>query len=221
LFPSFAAVPAVPVAIRDAKLSRLLKVSVEQHQRVGERKIETKTMNYSTITQKDEPILNREVKLSLKTILGAAAFVSFVIGSLAVVAVAPSQSNKDVAFYNHHGWNGDGTCDRKTCDPDSTSNANCPSKHCPLCLDQGDGYRCTSHGEVHPKATSPTCEELYATALKKLAISQEQDKLHQLAMGGEKFSEAVSDEQLDEQLKTLRKKVEIAELREKLDHLGG
>ena len=179
-------------------------------------------MNYSTITQKDEPILNREVKLSLKTILGAAAFVSFVIGSLAVVAVAPSQSNKDVAFYNHHGWNGDGTCDRKTCDPDSTSNANCPSKHCPLCLDQGDGYRCTSHGEVHPKATSPTCEELYATALKKLAISQEQDKLHQLAaMGGIKFSEAVSDGQLDEQLKTLRKKVEIAELRDKLQQLGG
>ena len=179
-------------------------------------------MNYSTITQKDEPILNREVKLSLKTILGAAAFVSFVIGSLAVVAVAPSQSNKDVAFYNHHGWNGDGTCDRKTCDPDSTSNANCPSKHCPLCLDQGDGYRCTSHGEVHPKATSPTCEELYATALKKLEISQAQDKLHQLAMGGgETFSEAVSDRQLDEQLKTLRKKVEIAELREKLDRLGG
>ena len=34
-------------------------------------------MNYSTITQKDEPILNREVKLSLKTILGAAAFASF------------------------------------------------------------------------------------------------------------------------------------------------
>ena len=81
--------------------------------------------------------------------------------------------------------------------------------------------QCTSHGEVHPKATSPTCEELYATALKKLAISQEQDKLHQLALGGIKFSEAVSDGQLDEQLKTLRKKVEIAELREKLDHLGG
>ena len=40
-------------------------------------------------------------------------------------------------------------------------------------------------------------------------------------MGGEKFSEAVSDGQLDEQLKTLRKKVEIAELREKLDRLGG
>ena len=179
-------------------------------------------MNYSTITQKDEPILNREVKLSLKTILGAAAFVSFVIGSLAVVAVAPSQSNKDVAFYNHHGWNGDGTCDKKTCDPDSTSNANCPSKHCPLCLDKGDGYRCTSHGEVHPKATSPTCEELYATALKKLEISQAQDKLHQLAMGGgETFSEAVSDRQLDEQLKTLRKKVEIAELRDKLQQFGG
>ena len=45
-------------------------------------------MNYSTITQSDEPFLNREVKLSLKTILGAAAFVSFVIGSL-VVVVAP------------------------------------------------------------------------------------------------------------------------------------
>ncbi len=146
---------------------------------------------------------------------------SFVLGSLTVVAVAPSHSNKDVAFYNHHGWNGDGTCDRKACDPDSTSNAKCPSKHCPLCLDQGDGYRCTSHGEVHPKATSPTCEELYATALKKLAISQAQDKLHQLALGGIKFSEAVSDGQLDEQLETLRKKVEIAELREKLDHPGG
>ena len=150
---------------------------------------------------------------------------SFVIGSLAVVAVAPSESQPGtaMAFYNHHGWNGDGTCDKKTCDPDSTSNANCPSKHCPLCLDQGDGYRCTSdsHGEVHPKATSPTCEELYATALKKLAISQEQDKLHQLAMGGIKFSEAVSDGQLDEQLETLRKKVEVAELREKLGRLGG
>ena len=48
-------------------------------------------MNYSTITQSDETFLNREVKLSLKTILGAAAFVSFVIGSLAVVALAPSQ----------------------------------------------------------------------------------------------------------------------------------
>ena len=179
-------------------------------------------MNYSTITQKDEPILNREVKLSLKTILGAAALASFVLGSLAVFAVAPSQSNKDVAFYNHHGWNGDGTCDKKTCDPDSTSNANCPSKHCSLCLDQGDGYRCTSHGEVHPKATSPTCEELYATALKKLEISQAQDKLHQLAaMGGIKFSEAVSDGQLDEQLKTLRKKVEIAELSDRLQQLGG
>ena len=180
-------------------------------------------MNYSTITQSDEPLLNREVKLSLKTILGAAAFVSFVLGSLVVVAApsGPSQPSKDTAFYNHHGWNGDGTCDKKTCDPDSTSNANCPSKHCPLCLDQGDGYRCTSHGEVHPKATSPTCEELYATALKKLAISQEQDKLHQLAMGGIKFSEAVSDGQLDEQLETLRKKVEVAELREKLGRLGG
>ena len=149
---------------------------------------------------------------------------SIVCGS---AMVAPSQPDERVfkpeeaAFYNHHGWNGDGTCDKKTCDPDSTSNANCPSKHCPLCLDQGDGYRCTSHGEVHPKATSPTCEELYATALKKLAISQEQDKLHQLAMGGIKFSEAVSDGQLDEQLEMLRKKVEIAELREKLDHLGG
>ena len=87
---------------------------------------------------------------------------------------------------------------------------------------QGDGYRCTSHGEVHPKATSPTCEELYATALKKLEISQAQDKLHQLAMGGgETFSEAVSDRQLDEQLKTLRKKVEIAELRDKLQQFGG
>ena len=179
-------------------------------------------MNYSTMQESNDPLLNREVRLNIKTILGAAAFVSFVIGSLAVVAVAPSQSNKDVAFYNHHGWNGDGTCDKKTCDPDSTSNANCPSKHCPLCLDQGDGYRCTSHGEVHPKATSPTCEELYATALKKLAISQEQDKLHQLAMGGgETFSEAVSDRQLDEQLKTLRKKVEIAELRDKLQQFGG
>ena len=175
-------------------------------------------MNYSTITQSDETFLNREVRLSLKTILGAAAFVSFVIGSLTVVAVAP---HKEAALYNHHGWNGDGTCDKKACDPDSTSNANCPSKHCPLCLDQGDGYRCTSHGEVHPKATSPTCEELYATALKKLAISQELDKLHQLAMGGQKFSEAVSDGQLDEQLATLRKKVEIAELREKLGRLGG
>jgi hypothetical protein len=81
--------------------------------------------------------------------------------------------------------------------------------------------QCTSHGEVHPKATSPTCEELYATALKKLAISQELDKLHQLAMGGQKFSETVSDGQLDEQLATLRKKVEIAELREKLGRLGG
>ena len=184
-------------------------------------------MNYSTMPQPEAPadepgpLLNREVRLNIKTILGAAAFVSFVIGSLAVVAVAPSQSNKDVAFYNHHGWNGDGTCDRKTCDPDSTSNANCPSKHCPLCLDQGDGYRCTSHGEVHPKATSPTCEELYATALKKLHISQELDKLHQLALGGYPISEAVSDEQLDEQLETLRKKVELAELREKLGHLGG
>ena len=179
-------------------------------------------MNYSTITQKDEPILNREVKLSLKTILGAAAFVSFVLGSLVVVALAPSRPSKDTAFYNHHGWNGDATCNKKTCDPDSTSNANCPSKHCTLCLDQGDGYRCTSHGEVHPKATSPTCEELYATALKKLEISQAQDKLHQLAMGGgETFSEAVSDRQLDEQLKTLRKKVEIAELRDKLQQFGG
>ena len=184
-------------------------------------------MNYSTMPPEmpqapaDEPLLNREVRLNIKTILGAAAFVSFVIGSLAVVALAPSRPSKDTAFYNHHGWNGDATCNKKTCDPDSTSNANCPSKHCPLCLDQGDGYRCTSHGEVHPKATSPTCEELYATALKKLAISQEQDKLHQLAMGGIKFSEAVSDGQLDEQLKTLRKKVEVAELREKLDQLGG
>ena len=212
-------------------------------------------MNYSTMRQEtNEPILNREVRLSLRTILGAAAFAcgpeskpssrapkftaftpssprdtaprvsthrSFVIGALAVVAVAPSQSNKDVAFYNHHGWNGDATCDKKACDPDSTSNANCPSKHCPLCLDQGDGYRCTSHGEVHPKATSPTCEELYATALKKLAIAQENDKLHQLALGGIKFSVDVSDGQLDEQLETLRKKVEIAELREKLDHPGG
>ena len=182
-------------------------------------------MNYSTMHQDQEaqePSAHREVRLSLKTILGAAAFASFVLGSLAVVAVAPpGQSNKDVALYNHHGWNGDGTCDKKACDPDSTSNANCPSKHCPLCLDQGDGYRCTSHGEVHPKATSPTCEELYATALKKLHISQELDKLHQLALGGKGFSEAVSDGQLDEQLKTLRKKVEIAELREKLDQLGG
>ena len=178
-------------------------------------------MNYSTITQSDETFLNREVKLSLKTILGAAAFVSFVIGSLAVVALAPSRPSKDTAFYNHHGWNGDATCNKKTCDPDSTSNANCPSKHCPFCIDKGDGYQCTSHGEVHPKATSPTCEELYATALKKLAISQELDKLHQLAMGGQKFSETVSDGQLDEQLATLRKKVEIAELREKLGRLGG
>ena len=40
-------------------------------------------------------------------------------------------------------------------------------------------------------------------------------------MGGEKFSEAVSDGQLDEQLKTLRKKVEIAELSDKLQQLGG
>ena len=40
-------------------------------------------------------------------------------------------------------------------------------------------------------------------------------------MGGVQISEAVSDGQLDEQLKTLRKKVEIAELREKLDRLGG
>ena len=148
---------------------------------------------------------------------------SIVCGS---AMVAPSQPDERVfkpeeaAFYNHHGWNGDGTCDKKTCDPDSTSNANCPSKHCPLCLDKGDGYRCTSHGEVHPKATSPTCEELYATALKKLEISQAQDKLHQLAMGGgETFSEAVSDRQLDEQLKTLRKKVEIAELSDKLRQL--
>ena len=178
-------------------------------------------MNYSTITQSDETFLNREVRLSLKTILGAAAFVSFVIGSLAVVALAPSRPSKDTAFYNHHGWNGDATCNKKTCDPDSTSNANCPSKHCPFCIDNGDGYQCTSHGEVHPKATSPTCEELYATALKKLAISQEQDKLHQLAMGGQQFSETVSDGQLDEQLETLRKKVEIAELREKLGRLGG
>ena len=181
-------------------------------------------MNYSTMPQPEAPadepgpLLNREVRLNIKTILGAAAFVSFVIGSLTVVAVAP---HKEAALYNHHGWNGDGTCDKKACDPDSTSNANCPSKHCPLCLDQGDGYRCTSHGEVHPKATSPTCEELYATALKKLHISQELDKLHQLALGGYPISEAVSDEQLDEQLETLRKKVELAELREKLGHLGG
>ena len=181
-------------------------------------------MNYSTMPQPEAPadepgpLLNREVRLNIKTILGAAAFVSFVIGSLTVVAVAP---HKEAALYNHHGWNGDGTCDKKTCDPDSTSDANCPSKHCPFCLDQGDGYRCTSHGEVHPKATSPTCEELYATALKKLHISQELDKLHQLALGGYPISEAVSDEQLDEQLETLRKKVELAELREKLGHLGG
>ena len=105
-------------------------------------------MNYSTMPQPEAPadepgpLLNREVRLSLKTILGAAAFAflrgvqivftpssprdaaegfdahrSFVIGSLTVVAVAP---HKEAALYNHHGWNGDGTCDKKTCDPDST-----------------------------------------------------------------------------------------------------
>ena len=37
LVPSFAHVPAVPVAIRDAKLPRLIKVSVEQPARRGER----------------------------------------------------------------------------------------------------------------------------------------------------------------------------------------
>ena len=56
-------------------------------------------MNYSTMppgpempqAPADEPLLNREVRLNIKTILGAAAFVSFVIGSLAVVALAPSR----------------------------------------------------------------------------------------------------------------------------------
>ena len=43
-------------------------------------------MNYSTMRQEtNEPILNREVRLSLRTILGAAAFASFVLGSLAKV----------------------------------------------------------------------------------------------------------------------------------------
>ena len=150
-------------------------------------------MNYSTMPPEmpqapaDEPLLNREVRLNIKTILGAAAFVSFVLGRMHCPGRGGAdQPSKDTAFYNHHGWNGDATCNKKTCDPDSTSNANCPSKHCPFCIDKGDGYQCTSHGEVHPKATSPTCEELYATALKKLAISQELDKLHQLAMGGHK-----------------------------------
>ena len=55
-------------------------------------------MNYSTMPPEmpqapaDEPLLNREVRLNIKTILGAAAFVSFVIGSLAVVALAPALS---------------------------------------------------------------------------------------------------------------------------------
>ena len=40
-------------------------------------------------------------------------------------------------------------------------------------------------------------------------------------MGGVQISEAVSDGQLDEQLKTLRKKVEIAELSDRLQQLGG
>ena len=61
--------------------------------------------SYSTVPQEasvDEPVLNREVKLNMKTILGAAAFASFVIGSLAVVAVAPYQpSQAAVMAFSH------------------------------------------------------------------------------------------------------------------------
>ena len=52
------------------------------------------------------------------------------------------------------------TCNKKTCDPDSTSTS--ARRSMPVLFDQGAAT--TSHGEVHPKATSPTCEELYATA---------------------------------------------------------
>lgn len=57
--------------------------------------------SYSTMPQEatvDQPILDREVKFNMKTVLGAAAFVSFVIGSLTMVAVAPYQPSHAAAI---------------------------------------------------------------------------------------------------------------------------
>ena len=61
--------------------------------------------SYSTMPQEatvDQPILDREVKFNMKTVLGAAAFVSFVIGSLTMVAVAPYQPSQAAAMAFHH-----------------------------------------------------------------------------------------------------------------------
>ena len=234
-------------------------------------------MNYSTMPQTAQPLLNREVKVNVKTILCAAAFTCGAQSHLPLRAARRrdarvrrcrraqvlrdrlARCGRGGALSSAGQGHGHGVLQpprlerrrnvrQKGVRPQLHEQRQLPVQALPAlyvtrrrflasnlvdCLltgrDTGNGYRCTSHGEapkatsheeIHPKATS-TCEKELSAALKKLHISQEQDKLHQLAMGGIKFSEAVSDGQLDEQLETLRKKVEIAELREKLGHLGG
>ena len=70
----------------------------------------------------DEPLLNREVtQLMPRRSSARAANVSFV--NWRAARGAPSQPSKarPRVRQSRAGWNGDGACNKKTCDPDSTS----------------------------------------------------------------------------------------------------
>ena len=63
--------------------------------------------SYATIpaeAETEKPLLNRDVRVNLKTVIGGAAVASFVLGALAAAVVSGPARTNSAALYAHSGY---------------------------------------------------------------------------------------------------------------------
>ena len=149
-------------------------------------------VSYATIpaeAEAEKPLLNRDLRVNLKTVIGGAAVASFVLGALAaaVVSGAPARTNS-AALYAHSGYQ--------------------PSAHAPMAFHAGkkNGESCKKDAECRSgdchKGDGPymklySCKDsdnqhfAYDEFSKKFALDFDyEDDVDQLCMGWDQLEDS-------------------------------